>query len=571
MALHRTRSLFLRLTAACSLSAFASLYSQWDGLFGHDGLEPAARALSAAGGGEGAAWYARERPTLLHSHARLGLTVDLMAELLMCLGMAVALLATAFPESLFGTSAAFLVLQLCYLSVYVVGGTFLSFQWDILLLEVGACATLWAPWLPLSSFPPTRGYAFSKPSRAAAWMVRLCVFKLMFMSGAVKINADGPTWKALSALDFHYATQPLPTPLAWYAHQLPPLVQQLSVAICLVIEIPGAFLLIAPVLSLRVVGAALQVVLMVAIALTGNYTFFNFITIVLCVACVDDDVLEWCFDGWLGCCGRGRPSNDDDSGKTGRRSKKNARKRSSEEKETSPSDFDSAGNPSLPTPVSPICRGLEIRGVVPALEHACACADADFKQHGFSAAGMNRGILVFCGVLPLLLCAICMFDLTPLRGASNELPSDDPSVTLWDGLLWGGASSYVTGSLADMTRRTNGLAFPHHLSLSPCSSYRRAHGAQEAVRASATCLRKALYDFPRRMPYQCGREAGSRPDCWCTLARSLLSLPFAVATRGVWLAALWRFLLPRVLPTRASQTRSEHGSHAGSGFATQSG
>ena len=176
------------------------------------------------------------------------------------------------------------------------------------------------------------------------------------MSGAVKINADGPTWKALSALDFQYATQPLPTPLAWYAHQLPPLVQQLSVAICLVIEIPGAFLLIAPVLSLRVVGAALQVVLMVAIALTGNYTFFNFITIVLCVACVDDDVLEWCFDGWLGCCGRGRPSNDDDSGKTGRRSKKNARKRSSEEKETSPSDFDSA--PFCPPSVSDSSKPL---------------------------------------------------------------------------------------------------------------------------------------------------------------------------------------------------------------------
>ena len=47
---------------------------------------------------------------------------------------------------------------------------------------------------------------------------------------------------------------------------------------------------------------------------------------------------------------------------------------------------------------------------------------------------------------------------------------------------------------------------------------------REAVRASATCLRKALYDFPRK-GCRTNVEGGgrSRPDCWCTLARSLLS------------------------------------------------
>ena len=37
-----------------------------------------------------------------------------------------------------------LLLQVLYLSLYTVGGTFLSFQWDILLLEFGAIAVLLA-------------------------------------------------------------------------------------------------------------------------------------------------------------------------------------------------------------------------------------------------------------------------------------------------------------------------------------------------------------------------------------------------------------------------------------------
>src|SRR5688500_17043358 len=47
-------------------------------------------------------------------------------------------------------------------------------------------------------------------------------------------------------LDFPFVSQCIPTPLAWYAHQLPPVIQQLSVALTLWIEIVAAFLIILP-------------------------------------------------------------------------------------------------------------------------------------------------------------------------------------------------------------------------------------------------------------------------------------------------------------------------------------
>src|SRR5205823_6122564 len=107
-------------------------------------------------------------------------------------------------------------LYVLYLSIDTIGQTFYSFQWDALLLEVGFAALLLAPvgWRP--------SYTTS-PSRVAVWVFRFLIFRLMFESGAVKLLSGDPTWRNLTALRYHYETQPLPTPVAWYAHQLPSL------------------------------------------------------------------------------------------------------------------------------------------------------------------------------------------------------------------------------------------------------------------------------------------------------------------------------------------------------------
>ena len=171
------------------------------------------------------------------------------------------------------------------------GSTFYSFQWDILLLEAGFLTGVsgYAPWMSMTTISK-RGNA-SKQA-VSAWPLRFLLFKLMTLSGVVKIQADCPTWINLTALEYHFATQCLPGPLAWYAHQLHPFLLRLSVAATLWIEIPVAFLLIAPFVKLRRIGATLQIVLQILIILSGNYNFFNILTIALTLPCMEEDYAD---------------------------------------------------------------------------------------------------------------------------------------------------------------------------------------------------------------------------------------------------------------------------------------
>jgi hypothetical protein len=113
----------------------------------------------------------------------------------------------------------------------------------------------------------------------------------MFLSGAVKLSSHDPVWRDWTALAFHYMTQPLPTPPAWYMYQLPLGFQRFSTATVFFIELLVPFLFFAPRLW-RFWGAALALFLQTLIFLTGNYTFFNLLTMVLCLFLFDDYALE---------------------------------------------------------------------------------------------------------------------------------------------------------------------------------------------------------------------------------------------------------------------------------------
>ena len=47
----------------------------------------------------------------------------------------------------------------------------------------------------------------------------------------MKLTSGDSSWRDLTALRYHYETQPLPTPLAWYFHQLPPAFHRVSAGI----------------------------------------------------------------------------------------------------------------------------------------------------------------------------------------------------------------------------------------------------------------------------------------------------------------------------------------------------
>jgi hypothetical protein len=62
------------------------------------------------------------------------------------------------------------------------------------------------------------------------------------------------------------------------------------VSLTLIIEIPLTFLLILPCHQVRVIGAFIQIILQIIIILTGNYAFFNILTIALMVIVMIEDI-----------------------------------------------------------------------------------------------------------------------------------------------------------------------------------------------------------------------------------------------------------------------------------------
>jgi hypothetical protein len=113
----------------------------------------------------------------------------------------------------------------------------------------------------------------------------------MFSSGCVKLASGDPTWRNLTALTYHYQTQPLPTWIGWYANQLPIWFQKASCAGMFAIELGAPFLIFLP-RRIRFIGCSAIAFLQILILLTGNYTFFNWLTLALCLLLLDDFVLK---------------------------------------------------------------------------------------------------------------------------------------------------------------------------------------------------------------------------------------------------------------------------------------
>ena len=265
--------MFLRVLAAIYFIAFTSFWIQAQGLIGHNGILPVDTFLEYAGDVIGPAKY-RVIPTLFW----LG-TGDTMFHLLCGGGAALSVLLG------FGIAPApvLLLLWAFYLSLCSAGQEFMEFQWDILLLETGFLAIFLAP-------PMARNTRLSRPSGIALWMLRWLLFRLMVSSGIVKLLSGDPAWRGLSALRVHYETQPLPTWIGWYAHQLPAWFQSASTIVMFVIEIGVPLLIFAPARVRRWAFWPL-VALQVLILLTGNYCFFNLLTIALCVLLLDDGAI----------------------------------------------------------------------------------------------------------------------------------------------------------------------------------------------------------------------------------------------------------------------------------------
>ncbi len=273
-------SAFLRALALVYLVAFASLWAQVRGLIGPNGILPADQFMTAAKHYFDAQGIGVERYRLLPTLCWLG-PGERALQVQCAAGCALAVLACAGVAG----RICLALLWLLYLSLVTVGRDFFAFQWDNLLLETGLLAVFLAP----GRLWPRRGDAWS-PSPLAQGLLCWVLFRLMFESGVVKLASGDPSWRGLTALQVHYETQPLPTPPAWYVHQLPAWFHRAACATMFAIELVAPFLIFAP-RRLRHFGCGLIALLQAAILLTGNYTFFNWLTLALCLLLVDDAAL----------------------------------------------------------------------------------------------------------------------------------------------------------------------------------------------------------------------------------------------------------------------------------------
>jgi len=255
--------LFLRILGLVYLSAFVSFGTQAMGLIGSHGILPLADFVQAVESNLGAIryWYA---PMVFWWNAS-----DIAIQSV-CWGGAVLsalLVLNILPR------ICLILLYAFYLSLLYAGQNFMTFQWDTLLLEAGFL-----------------GLILSLHTKTGIWLIRWLLFRFMFLSGSVKLLSGDPTWANLTALTYHFQTQPLPTPLAWYAHHLPVDALVFATAMTFVVELILPWLIIFP-RRLRFLAGFGFLLLETLIFITGNYNFFNILTALLCLPLFDDAAL----------------------------------------------------------------------------------------------------------------------------------------------------------------------------------------------------------------------------------------------------------------------------------------
>ena len=256
--------LFLRAMGLIYLIAFVSFGVQALGLIGSHGILPLSGFVGAANGQLGPERYWQFPMVFWLSQSDFAIQATCWAGATLSL----LLIFDIMPR------ASSLLLYVLYLSIFYAGQIFMGFQWDVLLLETGFLT-----------------FILSMATRPGIWLLRWLMFRFMFLSGAVKLLSGDPTWANLSALSYYFQTAPLPTPLAWYAHHLPQAVLKACTVGTFVIEIGLPFLIFFP-RRLRFVAAFGILLLQVVILITGNYTFFNLLTMVLCLVLFDDAALR---------------------------------------------------------------------------------------------------------------------------------------------------------------------------------------------------------------------------------------------------------------------------------------
>lgn len=172
------------------------------------------------------------------------------------------------------------VLWIFYLSIVNVGQEWYGYGWEIQLLETGFLAIFLCPLLDARPFP------LRPPPFPVIVLFRWLIVRIMLGSALIKLRGD-PCWHNLTALYTFFETQPIPNPLSRWFHFLPHPLLQFGAIMTYMVELGAPWLAFGPRWG-RYIAGGLFIGFQFTLILSGNFSFFNWLTIVPALACFDD-------------------------------------------------------------------------------------------------------------------------------------------------------------------------------------------------------------------------------------------------------------------------------------------
>jgi lipase maturation factor 1 len=273
------RWIFLRVLGAIYFSAFFSLIFEIRGMLGPNGILPVADYLQAVG-------VEMHATRFLFAPTALWLGASDGALMILCwVGIAASLLVVVnlWPR------ASLLVCFVSFLSFVCVAQEFSGFQSDGMLLEAGFIAIFFAP----AGLRPRLGKSHP-PSRASLYLLRWEWFRIYFESGVAKIRSGDVSWRNLTAMDDYYQNGPLPTWIGWYVQHLPHWFHASAAFFTLLTELALVWMVFLP-RRFRILLFCIVTPFEISIILTANYTFLNYLVLLLGVLLLDDRTFQWIF------------------------------------------------------------------------------------------------------------------------------------------------------------------------------------------------------------------------------------------------------------------------------------
>ncbi len=187
------------------------------------------------------------------------------------------------------------VLWILYMSIVHVGQVWYGYGWEIQLLETGFLAIFLCPLLDARPFPRR------PPPLPVIFLFRWLIVRIMLGSALIKLRGD-PCWRDLTALYTFFETQPIPNPFSRWFHFLPHPLLQFGVVWTYVVELGAPWFVFWPRWG-RLIAGGLIASFQATLILSGNFSFFNFLTILPALACFDDRFWPWLLPrratGWV--------------------------------------------------------------------------------------------------------------------------------------------------------------------------------------------------------------------------------------------------------------------------------